>query len=112
MVKSRPVLVILGALLAAVLVLTMSGCGSGKKRRSSSSSHSAATTSAQPFQNCTQVWDAGKAPLRKGSPGYTTQLDQLDGKNDGVACADRPAGTSTTKRVVPGAATQSAPTPT
>ncbi|VFB01779.1 excalibur calcium-binding domain-containing protein [Nocardia cyriacigeorgica] len=112
MVKSRPVLVILGALLAAVLVLSMSGCGSSKKRRSSNSSHGAAATSTQVYQNCKQVWDAGKAPLRRGSAGYTTQLDQLDGKNDGLACADRPAATSTTKRVIPGAATQSAPTPT
>ncbi|MFE3445341.1 excalibur calcium-binding domain-containing protein [Nocardia sp. NPDC059180] len=112
MVKSRPVLVILGTLLAAVLVLSMSGCGSGKKRRSSSSSHGAATTSAQPFQNCSQVWDAGKAPLRRGDSGYTAQLDQLDGKNDGLACADRPAGSTTTKRVVPGAATAPRQTPT
>ncbi|TLF73627.1 excalibur calcium-binding domain-containing protein [Nocardia cyriacigeorgica] len=111
MVKSRPVLVILGALLAAVLVLSMTGCGSSKKRRSSSSSHGAAATSTQAYQNCQQVWDAGKAPLRRGSAGYTTQLDQLDGKNDGLACADRPAATSTTKRVIPGAATQPAPTP-
>ncbi|NEW40731.1 excalibur calcium-binding domain-containing protein [Nocardia cyriacigeorgica] len=103
MVKSRPVLMMLGALLAAVLVLSMSGCGSGKKRRSSSSSHGAAATSAQPFQNCTQVWDAGKAPLRRGASGYTTQLDQLDGKADGLACADRPASSTTTKRVAPGA---------
>ncbi|WP_280235616.1 excalibur calcium-binding domain-containing protein [Nocardia cyriacigeorgica] len=112
MVRSRPVLVVLGALLAAVLVLSMSGCGSGKKRRSSSSSHGAATTSAQPFQNCTQAWEAGKAPLRRGDSGYTTQLDQLDGKNDGLACADRPTSTTSTKRAIPGAATAPMATPT
>ena len=35
------------------------------------------------YANCDQVRAAGKAPLRKGDPGYSTQLDR-DG--DGVAC--------------------------
>jgi len=35
------------------------------------------------FKNCTEVRNAGKAPLRKGDPGYSNKLDR-DG--DGVAC--------------------------
>ncbi|MFC4809586.1 excalibur calcium-binding domain-containing protein [Paenibacillus sp. GCM10023250] len=35
------------------------------------------------YENCAAVKAAGKAPLYKGQPGYSTQLDR-DG--DGVAC--------------------------
>ncbi|WP_424765721.1 MBL fold metallo-hydrolase [Paenibacillus sp. sgz302251] len=35
------------------------------------------------YANCTAVREAGKAPIRKGDPGYSTKLDR-DG--DGVAC--------------------------
>lgn len=35
------------------------------------------------YPNCTAVRDAGKAPLHRGDPGYSTKLDR-DG--DGVAC--------------------------
>lgn len=35
------------------------------------------------YKNCTEVKAAGKAPIRKGDPGYSSKLDR-DG--DGVAC--------------------------
>jgi competence protein ComEC len=35
------------------------------------------------YQNCTAVRNAGAAPLYKGDPGYSTQLDR---DKDGVAC--------------------------
>lgn len=35
------------------------------------------------YKNCTAVRAAGKAPLHKGDPGYSTKLD---GDKDGVAC--------------------------
>ncbi|MEV7627570.1 excalibur calcium-binding domain-containing protein [Actinoplanes sp. NPDC089786] len=35
------------------------------------------------YANCTAVRDAGKAPIRRGQPGYSRKLDR-DG--DGVAC--------------------------
>ncbi|MFB9276137.1 excalibur calcium-binding domain-containing protein [Cohnella cellulosilytica] len=35
------------------------------------------------FPNCAAVREAGKAPLRKGDPGYSAKLDR-DG--DGIAC--------------------------
>ena len=35
------------------------------------------------YKNCAAVRAAGKAPLYKGQPGYSTKLDR-DG--DGVAC--------------------------
>lgn len=35
------------------------------------------------FANCTEVINAGKAPLRRGKPGYASHLD---GDGDGVAC--------------------------
>ncbi|WP_245671290.1 excalibur calcium-binding domain-containing protein [Nocardia amamiensis] len=84
---SRPVVVIVGVLMIAVLVLSVSGCKS-KKRRHSSSSQPAATSTApqQPFRDCAEAWIAGKAPVRRNDPGYSTRLDQLDG----AACAVRP----------------------
>ncbi|WP_325176664.1 excalibur calcium-binding domain-containing protein [Paenibacillus alkalitolerans] len=35
------------------------------------------------FASCAEAKAAGKAPLRKGDPGYSTKLDR-DG--DGIAC--------------------------
>ncbi|ARU62764.1 hypothetical protein CBW65_18660 [Tumebacillus avium] len=35
------------------------------------------------YANCTEVKNAGKAPLQKGEQGYTAKLDR-DG--DGIAC--------------------------
>lgn len=35
------------------------------------------------YKNCAEVRAAGKAPLRRGDPGYTEQLDH---NGDGVAC--------------------------
>lgn len=40
-------------------------------------------TVAVSYANCTEVRNAGKAPLRRGQPGYSTSLDR-DG--DGIAC--------------------------
>jgi phosphatidylserine/phosphatidylglycerophosphate/cardiolipin synthase-like enzyme len=49
-------------------------------KTSAAGSDSVSTVS---YANCTAVKAAGKAPLRKGDPGYSTRLDR-DG--DGVAC--------------------------
>ncbi|MCU6709041.1 excalibur calcium-binding domain-containing protein [Paenibacillus sp. J5C_2022] len=35
------------------------------------------------YKSCSEVREAGAAPLRKGDPGYSTKLDR-DG--DGIAC--------------------------
>ena len=35
------------------------------------------------YENCTAVRSAGKAPIRRGDPGYGSHLDRDD---DGVAC--------------------------
>ncbi|MGW4714467.1 excalibur calcium-binding domain-containing protein [Nocardia sp. NPDC004260] len=35
------------------------------------------------YKNCTEVRNAGKAPLRRGQPGYAPHLDR---DNDGIAC--------------------------
>ncbi len=35
------------------------------------------------YEDCTAVRNAGKAPTRRGDPGYGSQLDRDD---DGVAC--------------------------
>jgi micrococcal nuclease len=35
------------------------------------------------YKNCTEVKAAGKAPLHRGEPGYSSKLDQ---NNDGIAC--------------------------
>jgi len=35
------------------------------------------------YANCTEVRDAGKAPIRRGEPGYDNNLDRDD---DGIAC--------------------------
>ena len=39
------------------------------------------------YANCTEAWDAGAAPIRRGEPGYAAKLDRND---DGVACEERP----------------------
>ena len=38
------------------------------------------------YKNCDEVRAAGKAPLHRGDPGYTPELDH---NGDGVACGDR-----------------------
>jgi hypothetical protein len=43
----------------------------------------APTSTAPVYSSCQQVKDAGKAPIRKGDPGYSAKLDR-DG--DGIAC--------------------------
>ncbi|TWS26249.1 excalibur calcium-binding domain-containing protein [Tsukamurella sputi] len=44
----------------------------------------AAVSNADPvYKNCTEVRQAGKAPILKGQPGYSAKLDR-DG--DGIAC--------------------------
>ncbi|MGW7683098.1 excalibur calcium-binding domain-containing protein [Kribbella sp. NPDC054772] len=44
------------------------------------------TTATVVYQNCDQVRAAGKAPLHRGDPGYSPELDH---NGDGVACGDR-----------------------
>lgn len=66
---------------------------SSSSTKSSSSSSSSSTSSEKKtesnksnvvyYKNCSAVRDAGKAPLYKGDPGYSSKLDR-DG--DGVAC--------------------------
>lgn len=41
------------------------------------------TTTTTFYHNCSEVKAAGKAPLRRGEPGYLSKLDR-DG--DGIAC--------------------------
>ena len=62
----------LGCLVGAVPGCPRGGGGSGNART---------------FNNCTEAWNAGAAPLRRGDPGYSADLDR-DG--DGVACEVRP----------------------
>ncbi len=47
--------------------------------RSSSPAAGAATS----YANCAEVRAAGKAPIRRGQPGYSTRLDR---DRDGIAC--------------------------
>lgn len=35
------------------------------------------------YRNCKEVWQAGKAPIREGDPGFRPQFD---GDKDGVGC--------------------------
>jgi hypothetical protein len=41
------------------------------------------TSTAVVYKNCAEVRAAGKAPLHRGDPGYSTELDR---NGDGVAC--------------------------
>jgi outer membrane biosynthesis protein TonB len=41
------------------------------------------TSEAVAYKNCAEVRAAGKAPLRRGEPGFT---DELDRNGDGIAC--------------------------
>ncbi len=52
-------------------------------KRSGSSGKSGESVSNGPFASCAEARAAGKAPLYRGDPGYSTKLDR-DG--DGVAC--------------------------
>ncbi|HEY4571724.1 MAG TPA: excalibur calcium-binding domain-containing protein [Kribbella sp.] len=44
---------------------------------------SAPATTTVLYRNCAEVREAGKAPLRRGDPGYSPDLDH---NGDGVAC--------------------------
>ncbi|WP_407444827.1 excalibur calcium-binding domain-containing protein [Rhodococcus sp. (in: high G+C Gram-positive bacteria)] len=39
------------------------------------------------FQNCTDAWNAGAAPVYRNDPGYAPRLDR---DNDGVGCEKDP----------------------
>ncbi len=39
------------------------------------------------YRNCTEAWNAGVAPLRRGDAGYAPHLDR---DNDGIACERDP----------------------
>ena len=39
------------------------------------------------YENCTEAWNAGAAPLHRGDPGYAPRLDR---DNDGIACEHDP----------------------
>jgi hypothetical protein len=39
------------------------------------------------YENCTEAWNAGAAPLHRGDPGYAPKLDR---DNDGIACEQDP----------------------
>lgn len=53
------------------------------KTTATTTAKTTATTAAVRYANCDAVRAAGKAPLHKGDPGYSTTLDR-DG--DGIAC--------------------------
>ncbi|MBF6211894.1 excalibur calcium-binding domain-containing protein [Nocardia puris] len=92
--RSRTLVAVVGLLLITVLVVSACGGSNGKRKRSHSSSGGGAaatsTTAAPAYRTCEDAWNAGKAPLRRNQPGYSVQLDRLDGAEDGVACLVRP----------------------
>jgi hypothetical protein len=51
--------------------------------RATQAPRSTTSSSSAYYKNCTAARDAGAAPLRRGDPGYSTDLDRDD---DGVAC--------------------------
>ncbi|ASS66991.2 MBL fold metallo-hydrolase [Paenibacillus sp. RUD330] len=73
------------------ITVKTSGGGSPSKSTAKPSEPAAAKPTEVPkkqednvvYKNCTAVREAGKAPLHKGDPGYSTKLDR-DG--DGIAC--------------------------
>ncbi|MEK5479605.1 MBL fold metallo-hydrolase [Paenibacillus sp. FSL R5-0407] len=73
------------------ITVKTSGGGSPSKSTAKPSEQAAAKPTEVPkkqednvvYKNCTAVREAGKAPLHKGDPGYSTKLDR-DG--DGIAC--------------------------
>jgi hypothetical protein len=58
-------------------------CKVQKPTATTATPETTATTAAVSYANCDAVRAAGKAPLHKGDPGYSTKLDR-DG--DGIAC--------------------------
>ena len=68
---------------------TPSICAASSTTQAAESTAAAASATATreakttPYANCTEVREAGAAPLRRGDPGYSTRLDR-DG--DGTAC--------------------------
>jgi hypothetical protein len=48
-----------------------------------STEHIRRTKSATSFENCTEAEEVGAAPIYKGQPGYSTDLDA---DSDGIAC--------------------------
>jgi hypothetical protein len=86
-----------GAVTCGLLVLVASACSVPAERAvpltpaSGVPTPVAPRTTPQPiappdevhFANCTAVRNAGKAPLRRGEPGYRGELDR---DNDGIAC--------------------------
>jgi micrococcal nuclease len=75
-----------------VAIDSMPGGGASKAARSSATNSAGKVAvkesdkpaeSAIVYANCKEVRAAGKAPLRKGEPGYNSKLD---GDGDGIAC--------------------------
>jgi len=54
-----------------------------KSATAKSTATRAADSGSTSYKNCTAVRAAGKAPIRRGQPGYASHLD---GDNDGVGC--------------------------
>lgn len=54
--------------------------------RSAVSPATTTATATVRYANCTEVRAAGKAPLRRGQPGYTSGTSALDRDGDGIAC--------------------------
>jgi hypothetical protein len=68
-------------------VLLLAGCGASQDKSASQTSSPGVT-----YKSCAEAQAAGKAPLHKGDPGYSTALDR-DG--DGTACETEASPTPT-----------------
>lgn len=58
-------------------------CHGGAARSSPPASRPQSRGGTPYYANCSEVRAAGKAPLRRGDPGYAPHLDR---DNDGIAC--------------------------
>lgn len=68
----------------AAAVGSLFGAGGGKEPKKVTPASSSAPASEVSYASCGEVRAAGKAPLHRGDPGYSSKLDR-DG--DGVACS-------------------------
>lgn len=75
------------AVVALLAFLTLSACGETVDdplaNGSGTAAPSVSDTTAVSYSNCDEAEAAGAAPLRRGDPGYSSNLDRDD---DGIAC--------------------------
>lgn len=77
---------VFGAPLASADPITDLLCNAGSSQLCAQQSPQANPAPQSPsvyYKNCDEVRAAGKAPLRKGDPGYAAHLDR---DSDGIAC--------------------------